>query len=329
VVGLSEDQKAMLRLLAQREQGYEDIAALMGISVEEVRERVKGALDQLSAEGDTPAAEALRPAGSVVQEDSSSSQAAGEAPSSTPPAGQSSAEPASGAAEPPRSAPPDDAERSVAAGPGAKKAAPTVPKLSLPESQGARAAIAAGVVALVVLVVVLALSGGSGSSDTTTASGTAPAGAEGEPTSGNVKQVTKAVLKPVGGAEGTGVAIFGRFSNSLALQVEAEGLKPTEKGHSYAIWLSESPEKMLPLASTAVGPDGRIAASFEVPTEVLGYLANETFDQIAVTETEDTALKASLDKATSAKKAPEYTGTEVLRGQITGPIIGVAKKAGN
>ena len=40
-MALSDDQKAMLRLLAQREQGYDDIAALMGLSVEEVRARVR------------------------------------------------------------------------------------------------------------------------------------------------------------------------------------------------------------------------------------------------------------------------------------------------
>jgi hypothetical protein len=46
-VTLTEDQKAMLRLLAQREEGYEDMAALMGISVEEVRARVKEALAEV------------------------------------------------------------------------------------------------------------------------------------------------------------------------------------------------------------------------------------------------------------------------------------------
>ena len=36
-MALSDDQKAILRLLSQRgEQGYEDLSALMGISVEEV-----------------------------------------------------------------------------------------------------------------------------------------------------------------------------------------------------------------------------------------------------------------------------------------------------
>jgi hypothetical protein len=305
-VGLSEDQKAMLRLLAQREQGYEDIAALMGLTVEQVRERVRDALSQLE-EGSGE----LQPAGPVAEDATSSSQAAGEAPPPTPPAGQSSAEPGSRATDPPRPSAPG-----------------SLPKLSLPSGQGARAAIAAGVAAVVIVVVILVVGGGGGSSDSTTVS-SSPSSAEGEPTSGNAKQVTKAVLAPVGGSEGTGVAIFGRFKNRLALQVEAEDLPATPSGRSYAVWLAESPRKMLPLASTAVSDDGRIAAQFEVPTEVLGYLANETFDEIVVTETDDSELKASLQRATSEKKAPEYTGTEVLKGQITGPIIGAAKKTGN
>ena len=41
----------MLRLLAQREQGYDDIAALMGLSVEEVQAKVAGALSQIEDEG--------------------------------------------------------------------------------------------------------------------------------------------------------------------------------------------------------------------------------------------------------------------------------------
>ena len=49
-MALTDDQKAMLRLLAQREEGYEDMAALMGISVEEVRERVKEALAEATEE---------------------------------------------------------------------------------------------------------------------------------------------------------------------------------------------------------------------------------------------------------------------------------------
>jgi hypothetical protein len=48
-VTLSDDQRALLRLLAQREQGYEDIAALKGRSVEEVRGEVREALAAMDA----------------------------------------------------------------------------------------------------------------------------------------------------------------------------------------------------------------------------------------------------------------------------------------
>ncbi len=53
-MALTDDQKAMLRLLAQREQGYEDIAALMGISVEEVRVKVGEALAEVQESGQAP-----------------------------------------------------------------------------------------------------------------------------------------------------------------------------------------------------------------------------------------------------------------------------------
>lgn len=54
-MALSDDQKALLRLLAKREDGYEDIAALKGLSVEQVRTEVKDALAELDAAGEAPA----------------------------------------------------------------------------------------------------------------------------------------------------------------------------------------------------------------------------------------------------------------------------------
>ncbi len=63
-MGLSDDQKAMLRLLAQREEGYEDMASLMGISVEQLRVRVKEALAEVDrtevATGTAPPSMRLR-----------------------------------------------------------------------------------------------------------------------------------------------------------------------------------------------------------------------------------------------------------------------------
>lgn len=186
----------------------------------------------------------------------------------------------------------------------------------------------AGTLVVIALVLVLALSGGEDSGDSsadgggdTTASEQAVNTADGNP-----KEVTQAILEPVDGGDASGIATFGRVKNSLALQLEASGLEPTAKGESYTVWLYESPQKMLPLASTRVAKSGEIGVQVEVPTEVLGYLASESFDQIDLSLTEDAALQASLAKATNEKKAPIYTGTDVLRGRITGPIIGAAKK---
>ncbi|HEX7279427.1 MAG TPA: hypothetical protein VF255_07370 [Solirubrobacterales bacterium] len=139
------------------------------------------------------------------------------------------------------------------------------------------------------------------------------------------KETTRAVLDPVDGSQARGLAIFGRVKNSLALQLAAEGLPPSG-GCGYTIWLAASPEKMLPLATTKVKDDGVISAQVEVPVEILAYLANETFGQIAITRTDESQLKASLAKATDEKDAPEYTGTEVLRGSVRGPIVGAAKR---
>lgn len=60
-MALSDDQRALLRLLAKREEGYEDIAALKGLSVEQVRAEVKDALAELDAAGEPAPAPAPKP----------------------------------------------------------------------------------------------------------------------------------------------------------------------------------------------------------------------------------------------------------------------------
>jgi hypothetical protein len=303
---LTNDQKAILRLLAQRGvAGYDDLSALLGISAAEVHQRAKAAAAELEADG--------IPAPSIPAPGTAAPEAAAE-PAPVPPP----AEPKAPAAAKPRPATPP---------PPAVKAKPSPPpKLSLPKSGGARAALAAGVAVVVALVIVLAVSGGDDSGGTTAGSGESTTGSEETISASNNPKLTQAVLGPVDGGDAKGVATFGRVKNSLALQIEAEGLAPTGKDQSYTVWLYESPQKMVPLASTAVGANGKIGAQVQVPTEVLAYLASETFDQLDISLTEDATLKASLTKATKEKKAPIYTGEDVLRGTISGPIVGAAKK---
>jgi len=334
-VALSDDQKAILRLLAQRgSQGYEDLAALMGISVDEVHARAKRAAADLEAEG-IPAPEIPTPG---VEGGPPSVAKDGEAPPGGPPS-----------PEPSEQAPP---EKSAAAEPvkpiphhehghGPKEIAR---EAKLLENRGLWA-ILAGVAIVVLFVLILFVSGdddGSDSSSTTTASATQSdcekPTASAPKANGKAiavlaasavkagKEPTRAVLNPVDGSEARGLVVFGRVKNSLALQVAAEGLPPLPKCGGYTIWLAASPSKMLPLASTEVAKNGQIRAQVEVPVEILAYLANETFDQIAVTTTDESQLKATLAEATKEKAAPQYTGTEVLRGTVSGPIVGVAQR---
>jgi hypothetical protein len=333
-VALSDEQNAMLRLLASGEQGYDDIAALMGLSVTEVRARVVGALAQLEAEG--------KPVPDVPSPVPGGAKPAAEAAPPTP-------EPVP---EPPAKVP-SEPEPVIAEPTPPKAAAAATPAPSTPPSGGRTVTLPSGrnawllgggIAAIVVIVVVILLvSGGGGDSSST--SSTASSGsttptaekaanetgseAESESTSGT-KEPTVAKLVAVDGSEAEGQATFGRIKNKLALAVEATGLEPTTTGTSYTVWLAQSATKMLPLASTAVKASGKgagdIAAEFEVPVEVLAYLANGTFAELAITRTEDAKLEAAIKVAKKEKTTPAYTGEEVLHGQITGPIVGLAKR---
>lgn len=314
-MALSDDQKAILRLLAQRgEQGYDDLSALMGVSVAEVHTRAQAAAAQLESEG-IPAPRIPPPPGGAARDASPS-----------------------GSGPPPRAPAEEPAPKPVAALPEGRAKPPLSRELKLLEGRGLWAILAGAAIVVVFLVILLVGGGGGSSSSSTVASGgdncelshppkptgklltaLATAAVKGP------NEVTRAVLNPVDGSEAKGLAVFGRVKKSLALQVAAEGLAPSPDC-GYTIWIAASPSKMLPLASTEVKNDGRINAQVEVPVEILGYLANETFGEIAVTRTDESKLKASLAEATKEKKAPVYTGAEVLRGAVRGPIVGAAKR---
>ena len=319
-MALSEDQKAILRLLAQRgAAGYDDLAALLGVSVGEVHARAKTAAEQLEGEG--------IPAPAIPAPDSGPAEPAKPEPVATPPQLPE--------AETPELPPPPKSPPALPKGP---RKPPLGKELKLLENRGLWAILAGVAIVVVFLVIIFGVGGGSDSSSTTAGApsdncevGSAPkpngklltalAGAAIK----SPKEVTRAVLNPVDGSEAKGLAVFGRVKNSLALQVAVEGL-PASANCGYTIWIAASQSKMLPLASTEVRKDGRINAQVEVPTEILAYLANETFGQIAVTRTDESQLKASLATATKEKEAPVYTGTEVLRGSVKGPIVGAAKR---
>lgn len=348
-MALSDEQNAMLRLLASGEQGYGDIAALLGLSEDEVRAKVVGALAQLQAEG--------KPAPDIPPPIPGGAKPAAEVtpPEPEPPAPaleEANAEPAIADAVAPGQPAPEAAAPKAAVEPKPAPVAPVKPALAAPASPppsrppsgghtitvptGRKAWLVGGgilaAIAVIVVVIILVSSGGGDSSSTTTSEGAANTAAEegAAENASEAKGATQAELAAVDGSEAVGLATFGRLKNKLALQIEAKGLAPTTAGTAYAIWLAQSPQKMIPLASTAVKGSGKgagqIAAQFEVPVEVLAYLAKGTFDQIAITRTQTNLLEAAVKAATKNKTTPKYTGEAVLRGTITGPIIGLAQR---
>jgi hypothetical protein len=301
----------MLRLLAQREQGYEDIAALMGLSVEQVRAKVNEALAEIDS---TKAAAPPSPTPPAPAEEPTTPPKA-EAPAVAP--------------KPPAPAPtststgaPAPAAAASAAPKAQKRARPSLPSDRRHLIEWAGGGV---VVLLIVLFITGAIDiGGSGSD---TKSGASHSGAaESEALAANVsKKVTQATLSPVDGGDAKGLAVFGRLKKKIIMQVEAVGLDPSPPGSSYTVWLYKSPDLALRVGATPVSDSGGLAVRIQIPEEAFAAVAARVFDQISISLTSDAQYKAEVAKARSENRLPAYTGTDILRGPITGPEI----KAGN
>jgi hypothetical protein len=285
-MALSDDQRALLRLLAKREEGYEDIAALKGLSVEQVRAEVQEALAELQDAGEAPPPPPLE-----------------ERPKPQEP----TPEPAAQAPLEPATAPKPTASSSPAV---------RAPRPALSSERRRLVLLTGGALAIVavVLAAIAIFSDGSDSSSAgSSTSAVETAGAE----SG---KVTQAVLEPAAGQSGSGQAVFGRLGKKIVLQVAAEGLGPTSAGESYTVWLYRSPKLSLRVGSVPVGESGRLGARFTIPAELLAYVASGAFDRIYVSRTENAAYQREVALAKKNKSLPRYTGETVLTGEITGPI---------
>jgi hypothetical protein len=299
-MGLSDDQRALLRLLAQREEGYEDIAALKGLSVEQVRAEVKDALAEMQAAGEAPPP--LPPPPPIEVEKPPAEP--------TPPAVEAKATP-----DPPAPAPsqPPAEPKIPAKKPASRPSRPTLP------AERRRLVLLTGGALAIVAVVLGAIAIFGGSSDSGSSASEASEAAT-EIAAAESGKLTQAVLEPADGSDASGRAIFGRLKKEIVLQVTGENLQPTEKGQSYIVWLYRSPKLSLRVGSVGVDESGRLGARFAIPAELLAYVAGGAFDQIYISRTDDAAYQAEVTRAKKNKSLPRYTGETVLTGEITGPI---------
>jgi hypothetical protein len=291
-MALSDDQRALLRLLAQREEGYEDIAALKGMSVGEVRNEVRAALAALDAPPPEP-------------------------PPPSPPPPPPGPPPAPAELATPRPVEPERSGVSPAQAAPSAKASARRARPALPAERRRLVLLAGGALGIVALALIaIALIGGDSDSGSVAAGGPAA-----EPAAAESGKVTQAVLESVDGSDAIGRAVFGRVGKEeIVLQVTAEGLAPTGNGESYTVWLFRTPKLSLRVGSVAVGESGRLGARFTIPAELLAYVASGAFDQIYVSRASNAAYQQEVARAKRSKTLPRYTGETVLTGEITGPV---------
>lgn len=302
----------MLRLLAQREEGYEDIAALMGLSVDEVRAKVKEALSSLEDSGQGTGEPPPQVKTPPPQEPSPSSPTPGPKPAKPPSAGPKPQKPSP---KPPQK-PSPSSPKSTATG---------TSRLPMPQDRGTRWAIAAGLGVTVVLILLLITGVLGGDGDDSAESTTAGADNPSAELANGSKQATQAVLKAVDGSDGKGAALFGRAGQEVRMVFHADGLAPTANGESYVISLARSPTERGPIAAAKVDESGEVNEEFKVSPEAVGLLASG-FDEMEVSLVSNAKLRSALERAKGEGGVPTYSGTPVLRGQVEGPAVDAAAR---
>ncbi|MDX6652854.1 MAG: hypothetical protein QOJ38_1635 [Solirubrobacterales bacterium] len=339
---MTADQRALLQLLLERGQSYDDIGSLLGLSTTEVRARARAVLTEMA--GEDPDAEVgltdyllgqADPIGRAdaarhLQNDPGALELARglvtqlqllapEAQLPELPRGRAARaqKPARAAAGTPARAGRDGAGSSASTGDGRRFG-----RLSGIVADRQSRIIAALVASTVlVIAVVLALSGvfdGGGGS-----------GKGAAKSSKNVDEVPITLTAP-GGGKAVGRAVFtstGGRTGQIAFRIVGQGLKPSPKDNSatYTVWLYVDPKDAYPLAPVAVGADGKLSATRPIPaiftTTQTGLQVLARFQTVRLSLTPTKELSALVTAAVK-KQQPllPYVGQTVLEGPIPGRV---------
>jgi hypothetical protein len=340
-VALTDEQRAMLQLLLEGGQSYDDIGSLLGITPDEVRNRARSALTEIGgADPDAQVglsdyvlgqADPIGRADAVrhLQSDPEANALAQRivqnlrllAPKAQlpeipePRGGRKAAPPPPPPAASPSAPPPVSPTPSAAAstkGPGfASRVSGVLSGLGGGSGKRRTQLIVglAAALALVVVVVVVATSGGGGGGDSSDCKGvdTSTAQQAGVPT---IK------LTATGAAADADCPPSGQItlgatqqaansktqSPSFALQANAVHLPPSGEGERYLLWLYKSDTQSLPLGQETVDASGNLTGG--VPLIAQQVLLLPAFDSIRiskVTSTEAQQLQQALQQ--QGKKA--------------------------
>jgi len=325
---LSADQRAMLQLVLERGQSYEDIASVLGVGVDEVRTRARAALAELGG-GDPDAevgltdyllgqADPIGRADAVreLQSDRESRRLAEElverlrelAPDARLPELPAPRE-RRGVLGRRRGDGPRAADRSEAGDAGPPRephAARFRDTLSRRQQQ---AIVALGASAVIVIAIVLALTGAFGG------------GEDPEPVTENTTAAGEEVLETVAlgpqrGGDGSGEARFGLATEDQPfVELELQGLAAPSEGETYVVWLLLSANQGYPLSPVQVGGDGSFSDRFPIPQFAIPIASRARFVDISLSQ--NRSLLSNLRRAVRDEQPIlRYQGESVLRGEI-------------
>jgi hypothetical protein len=307
------DSRALLELLLERDQGYDDIADVLGTERDEVRERARAALADLGGSEPDPEltdyllgqadpvgrADAVRRLQDDPEAFELASRLVGELRAVAPQAQL----PKLSKAETRRG-------RRAEAAP---EAAPESPGRGLSSRQRWMiAGLAAAAVALV--VVVAAISGvfsGDGSSG------------DSAPSASGSQDAIKVSLEPQDSGDASGHGVFGlATADQLFLDLDVNGLEVPSSDQTYVVWLLLTPDQGYPISPFEVDDNGNFSDRFPIPRFAIPIAGRARFLDVGLADR--TTLQAQVeDFAKGLSKGNQvqlpvldYQGDSVLRGEI-------------
>ncbi len=340
---LQGDQRALLQLLYERGQSYDDISGLLGVPVDEVRERARAALEQIGGgdpdaelpltdfllgkadpigradairhlQGDAEAlalAERIQTALTLLAPDAKPvklPEPRGRTRKAALPIG-ADANPTTGLA--------DEPSPQSAPGPGAKL-------VSSPRSWLFAALAGIGLVAV---IAILAVAGVFGGADADPEAGADAAGQSAEESA--QRQITSVDLRPVDGSGVAGKAEFRLIDDQqLVIDLEVQGLDPTPpKGTAYLLWLILGQQAGYPVSAPLV-PDenGAFENRLAIPTDVAVTFGSQA-SAVRISQTPVSDLRKQVRTATE-QQSPilPFVGTDLASGDI--PLVRDGKGKG-
>jgi hypothetical protein len=331
-MALKPDQRAMLQLLLERGQSYDDIGSVLGVGRDEVRSRARAALAELG--GSDPDADVnltdyllgqADPIGRAdavrhLQSDPDSLRLASDLEAQLQllaPDAELPELPGPRGRRGPRRATPATSPSGEAAPAGARFPERLRGTLSARQQQ-AIVALAAGAVILVAAL--LAITGAFGGGEETA---TETEGSSAEEEALASEDSVTVPLEPQEGSEASGEALFGlATADQLFVDISVEGLEQPSSEETYVVWLLLTPDRGYPVSPIEVDENGSFSDRFPISPFAIPIAARAQFVDVALTNREDLGGQLA-DFAKELREAGEarlpilkYEGDSVLHGEI-------------